>query len=43
MMESQPLFLHLMLKQAFNWFTLALKDSQTEMFNIKSYHYRNGM
>ena len=30
MMESQPLLFHLMLKQGFNWFTLVLKDSQTE-------------
>ena len=30
MMESQPLLFHLMLKQGFNWFTLASKDSETE-------------
>ena len=30
MMESQPLPFHLMLKQGFNWFLLASKDSQTE-------------
>ena len=30
MMERQPLLFHLMLKQGFNWFTLASKDSQTE-------------
>ena len=30
MMESQPLLFHLMLKQGFNWFTLASKDSQVE-------------
>ena len=30
MMESQPLLFHLMLKQGFNWFLLALKDSQRE-------------
>ena len=30
MMESQPLLFHLMLKQEFNLFTLASKDSQTE-------------
>ena len=30
MMETQPLLFHLMLKQGFNWFTLALKHSQTE-------------
>ena len=29
-MESQPLLFHLILKQRFHWFTLALKDSQTE-------------
>ena len=32
MKESQTLLFHLMLKQGFNWFTLALKDSQTEKF-----------
>ena len=30
MMESQPLPFHLMLKQGFNWFTLAPKDVQVE-------------
>ena len=30
MMESQPLLFHLMLKQGFNWFTLASKDAQVE-------------
>ena len=30
MIESQPLLFHLMLKQGFNWFTLASKDSQRE-------------
>ena len=30
MMESQPLLIHLMIKQGFNWFTLASKVSQTE-------------
>ena len=30
MMECQPLLFHLMLKQGFNWFMLASKDSQTE-------------
>ena len=30
MMERQPLLFHLMLKQGFNWFALASKDSQTE-------------
>ena len=30
MMDSQPLLFHLMLKQGFNWFTLASKDSQIE-------------
>ena len=30
MMKSQPLLFHLLLKQGFNWFMLALKDSQTE-------------
>ena len=31
MMESQPLLFHPVLKQGFNWFMLALKDSQTEI------------
>ena len=30
MMESQPILFHLMLKQGFNWFTVALKDVETE-------------
>ena len=30
MMKSWPLLFHLMLKQGFNWFTLASKDTQTE-------------
>ena len=30
MKERHPLLFHLMLKQGFNWFTLASKDSQTE-------------
>ena len=30
MMESQPLFFHLMLKQGFNWFALVSKDTETE-------------
>ena len=30
MMERQPLLFHLMLKQGFNWSTLASKDSETE-------------
>ena len=30
MMESQPLIFHLMLKQGFNWFMLASKDTQVE-------------
>ena len=30
MIESQALLFHLMLKQGFNWFTLASKDLQTE-------------
>ena len=30
MMENQPLLFHLMLKEAFNWFMLASKDSQVE-------------
>ena len=30
MMESQPILFHLMLKQGFNWFTLASKDTQIE-------------
>ena len=28
--ESQPILFHLMLKQAFNWFTLASKDVEIE-------------
>ena len=43
MMERQPLLFHLMLKQGSNWFTLASKDSQTETFKVKLYHYINGM
>ena len=34
-MESQPLLFHLMLKQGFNWFTLALKILKQKMFKIK--------
>ena len=30
MMESQPLLFILMLKQGFNWLTIASKDSQVE-------------
>ena len=30
MMDSQPLLFHVMLKQEFSWFTLALKDTQAE-------------
>ena len=30
MMGSQPILFHLMLKQGFNWFTLTLKDEETE-------------
>ena len=30
MMDRQPLLFHLMLKQGFNWFTLASKDPQME-------------
>ena len=30
MMENEPLLFYLMLKQGFNWFTLASKDSQVE-------------
>ena len=30
MMESQPILFHLMLKQGFNWFTLASKDVEVE-------------
>ena len=30
MMESQPILFSLMLKQGFNWFTLALKDIEIE-------------
>ena len=33
MMEIQPILFHLMLKQGFNWFTLASKDAQIE--NVK--------
>ena len=29
-MESKPLLFHFMLKQGFNWFTIASKDSQVE-------------
>ena len=28
MMESLPIFFHLMLKQGYNWFMLASKDTQ---------------
>ena len=30
MMESQLILFHMMLKEGFNWFTLALKDKKTE-------------
>ena len=30
MMEGQPILFHLMLKQGFNWFTLASKDIEIE-------------
>ena len=30
MMGNQPIFFHLMLKQRFNWFTLTLKEQETE-------------
>ena len=30
-MESQPILFHLILKQGFNWFTLASNDAQIEM------------
>ena len=30
MMGSQPILFHLMLKQGFNWFTLTLRDEETE-------------
>ena len=30
MMGSQPILFHLMLKHGFNWFTLTLKDEETE-------------
>ena len=33
MMESQLILFHLMLKQGFNWFTLALKEWETETSN----------
>ena len=31
MMESQPILFHLMLKQGFNWFTLASKDVEIDL------------
>ena len=30
MMEGEPLLFHIMLKQGFNWFTLASNDPSTE-------------
>ena len=30
MMKREPLLLHIMLKQGFNWFTLAFDDPSTE-------------
>ena len=30
MMESQPIFFHLMLKQGFNWLTLVSKDVEVK-------------
>ena len=30
MMDSQPILLHLMLKQGFNWFTLTPKEQETD-------------
>ena len=30
MMDSQPILLHLMLKQGFNWFTLTLKEQEID-------------
>ena len=30
MMDSQPIFFHLMLKQRFNWFTLTPKEQETD-------------
>ena len=35
MMESQPLLFHLMLKQGFNWFTLASRFSDRKCLKIK--------
>ena len=35
MMERQPLLFHLMLKQEFNWFTLASKVLKQKTFKIK--------
>ena len=31
MMERGPLLFHIMLRQGFNWFTLAFNDPSTEM------------
>ena len=30
MIESQPILVHLMLKQGFNWFTLTPKEQEAE-------------
>ena len=30
MMESQPILLHLMLKQRFNWFTITQEGQETD-------------
>ena len=30
MMESQPILFHFIIKQGFNWFTLASKDVEIE-------------
>ena len=44
MKESQPLLFHLMLKQGFNSFTLASKDTRVEKcLQVKIKYYRNGM
>ena len=37
MMESQPIFFHLMLKQGFNWFMLASEDVEIE--NVKKKNF----
>ena len=39
MMGSQSILFHLIFKQAFNWFTLTLRDEETDSVLIKSIHY----